>query len=197
MDTSISNAPAPPTMSAPTPLAGSSTRWTSAAASSPTTTSAACRAALPGHDPVPLAVAKTLIGQPYSTALGSGRPGLLLAPTARLPSNEEQGPRRPGKTMSRMAVAARTPVLGGASPVDIDTLAKTAPPQCRFVYADTATFGPDVETFHKTTFQYPPRGGLISEGAAAYRDADTASRAFGALATTVRNCADSSAGLGL
>jgi hypothetical protein len=54
-----------------------------------------------------------------------------------------------------------------------------------------------VETFHKTTFQYPPRGGLISEGAAAYRDADTARRAFGALVTTVRNCADSSAGLGL
>ncbi|MDT5045598.1 MAG: hypothetical protein QOG75_1451 [Mycobacterium sp.] len=88
------------------------------------------------------------------------------------------------------------PSMDGKSPVDIDTLAKTAPSQCRFVYADTATFGPDVETFHKTTFQYPPRGGLISEGAAAYRDADTARRAFGALVTTVRNCADSSAGLG-
>ncbi len=62
------------------------------------------------------------------------------------------------------------PSMDGKSPVDVDTLAKTAPPQCRFVYADTATFGPDIEEFHKTTFQYPPRGGLISEGAAAYRD---------------------------
>ena len=88
------------------------------------------------------------------------------------------------------------PSMDGKSPVDIDTLAKIAPPQCRFIYADTATFGPDLEAFHKTTFQYPPRGGLISEGAAAYRDADTARRAFGALVATVRDCADSSAGPG-
>ena len=44
--------------------------------------------------------------------------------------------------------------------------------ECRFIYAETATFGPDVEEFHKTTFQDPPDGALISEGAAAYRDAD-------------------------
>jgi PknH-like extracellular domain len=88
------------------------------------------------------------------------------------------------------------PSMDGKSPVDIDTLAKTAPPQCRFVYADTATFGPDIEEFHKTTFQYPPRGGLISEGAAAYHDAGTARHAFGALVATVRDCADSSAGPG-
>lgn len=88
------------------------------------------------------------------------------------------------------------PSMDGKSPVDIDTLAKIAPPQCRFVYADTATFGPDIEAFHKTTFQYPPRGGLISEGAAAYRDADTALHAFGALVATVHGCADSSAGPG-
>ncbi len=88
------------------------------------------------------------------------------------------------------------PSMDATSPVDIDTLAHTAPP-CRFVYSDTATFGPDIEAFHKTTFQDPPHGGLISEGAAAYRDAATARRAFGALVTTVRGCADSSAGLGL
>ena len=88
------------------------------------------------------------------------------------------------------------PSMDGKSPVDIDTLAKIAPPQCRFVYADTATFGPDIEAFHKTTFQYPPRGGLISEGAAAYRDDGTARRAFGALVASVRDCADSSAGAG-
>ena len=89
------------------------------------------------------------------------------------------------------------PSMDATSPVDIDTLARTAPPECRFVYADSATFGPDIEAFHKTTFQDPPHGGLISEGAAAYRDADTARRAFAALVTTVRSCADSSAGFGL
>lgn len=88
------------------------------------------------------------------------------------------------------------PSMDGKSPVDIDTLAQTAPPQCRFIYADTATFGPDIEEFHKTTFQYPPRGGLISEGAAAYRDADTAHHAFDALVGTVQDCANSSAGTG-
>jgi hypothetical protein len=86
------------------------------------------------------------------------------------------------------------PSMDATSPVDIDTLAKTAPPQCRFVYSDTATFGPDIETFHKTTFQDPPHGGIISEGAAAYRDAGTARHAFGALVATVRRCADGSGG---
>jgi PknH-like extracellular domain len=88
------------------------------------------------------------------------------------------------------------PSMDGKSPVDVDTLAKTAPPQCRFVYEDTATFGADIEDFHKTTFQYPPRGGLISEGAAAYRDANTARHAFEALVATVRDCANTSAGAG-
>ena len=89
------------------------------------------------------------------------------------------------------------PSMDASSPVDIDTLARSVPPECRFVYADTATFGPDIETFHKTTFQDPPHGALISEGAAAYADADTARHAFAALVTTVRSCADGSAGLGL
>ena len=88
------------------------------------------------------------------------------------------------------------PSMDGKSPVDVDSLAKTAPPQCRFVYADTATFGPDIEEFHKTTFQYPPRGGLISEGAAAYRDAATARHAFDALVATVRDCANTEQGAG-
>jgi hypothetical protein len=89
------------------------------------------------------------------------------------------------------------PSMDATSPVDIDTLAKTAPPQCRFVYSDTATFGPDIETFHKTTYQDPPHGGIISEGAAAYHDGETARRACGALVATVRDCADSGPGTGL
>jgi hypothetical protein len=86
------------------------------------------------------------------------------------------------------------PTMDGTRPVDIDQLAETAPAPCRFIYAETATFGPDVQAFHKTTFQYPPKGGVLSEGAAAYRDAGTAQRAFSALVTTVGDCAASSAG---
>jgi PknH-like extracellular domain len=86
------------------------------------------------------------------------------------------------------------PTMDGTHPVDIDQLAETAPQPCRFIYAETATFGPDLAEFHKTTFQDPPKGGLISEGAAAYRDVDTARHAFGALVATVGDCADSSAG---
>jgi hypothetical protein len=86
------------------------------------------------------------------------------------------------------------PSMDGDHPVDIDTLAQTAPPACRFIYAETATFGPDIEEFHKTTFQDPPDGALISEGAAVYRDVATAQRAFGALVSTVGGCADSSQG---
>lgn len=82
------------------------------------------------------------------------------------------------------------PSMDGTSPVDIDSLAGTAPRECRFVYAETATFGPDVEEFHKTTFQDPPDGALISEGAAAYRDVDTARRAFAALVRAVGDCAN-------
>jgi PknH-like extracellular domain len=86
------------------------------------------------------------------------------------------------------------PSMDGSRPVDIDALAGAAPTECRFLYAETATFGPDVEEFHKTTYQDPPDGALISEGAAAYRDADTARRAFGALVTEVGGCARGSSG---
>ncbi len=86
------------------------------------------------------------------------------------------------------------PTMDISYPVDIDDLAQTAPPQCRFIYAETATFGPDVEEFHKTTFQDPPDGALISEAAAAYRDVDSARRAFEALVANVADCAASSTG---
>ena len=80
------------------------------------------------------------------------------------------------------------PSMDGKSPVDIDQLAKTAPPQCQWIFEETRTFGADVEEFHKTTFQNPPRGGLISEGAAAYRDPTTARRAFDGLVALVDGC---------
>ena len=86
------------------------------------------------------------------------------------------------------------PSMDGNRPVDIDVLADNTPRPCRFIFAETETFGPDIEEFHKTTFQDPPKGGLISEGAAAYRDVATARRAFGALVATVGDCAASEAG---
>lgn len=86
------------------------------------------------------------------------------------------------------------PTMDGRQPVDIDTLADTAPPDCRFVYAETATFGPDIAQFHKTTFQDPPKGALISEGAAGYRDAEIAQHTFDTLVATVEGCAATSQG---
>lgn len=86
------------------------------------------------------------------------------------------------------------PTMDGKYPVDIDALAETAPRACRFIYAETATFGPDLEAFHKTTFQDPPDSALISEGAAAYRDVNTARHTFAGLVATVGDCAASSTG---
>jgi hypothetical protein len=86
------------------------------------------------------------------------------------------------------------PTMDGKIPVDIDQLAKTAPPQCQWVFEETQTFGPDVEEFHKTTFQNPPRGGLLSEGAAAYRDPATARSAFDGFVALVDGCGSTTLG---
>jgi len=87
------------------------------------------------------------------------------------------------------------PSMDGKVPVDIDQLAKTTPPQCQWIFEETKTFGgPDVEEFHKTTFQNPPDGGLISEGAAAYRDLATARRAFDGVVALIDGCASSTLG---
>ena len=86
------------------------------------------------------------------------------------------------------------PSMDGKFPVDIDQLSESAPPQCQWIFAETQTFGPDVEEFHKTTFQNPPDGALISEGVAAYRDADTARRAFDDLVDLVEGCGSTALG---
>jgi hypothetical protein len=86
------------------------------------------------------------------------------------------------------------PTMDGKIPVDLDQLAKTTPPQCQWTFEETQTFGPEVEEFHKTTFQNPPRGGLISEGAAAYRDRATARRAFDTLVALVGGCGSTTVG---
>jgi PknH-like extracellular domain len=86
------------------------------------------------------------------------------------------------------------PSMDGKVPVDIDQLAKTTPLQCQWIFEETKTFGPDIAEFHKTTYQYPPDGGLISEGAAAYRDRATARRAFDGLVALMGGCASTTLG---
>ena len=57
------------------------------------------------------------------------------------------------------------PSMDGKIPVDVSDLMNGTPQECQWFFAETQTFGAEVEEFHKTTFQNPPDGGLISEGA--------------------------------
>jgi hypothetical protein len=86
------------------------------------------------------------------------------------------------------------PGMDSKSPVDIDMLAKDVPPQCAWLFAETQVFGSDVEEFHKTTYQDPPRSGLISQAAAGYRDAPTAHRALDAFVGRIGECSDTETG---
>lgn len=83
------------------------------------------------------------------------------------------------------------PSMDGKIPVDIEPLMEQMPAPCRWLFAESQTFGAEVEEFHKTTFQNPPDGGLISQGAAGYRDAATARRALDGLAALVDGCGTS------
>ncbi|MGZ5394493.1 MAG: sensor domain-containing protein [Mycobacterium sp.] len=89
------------------------------------------------------------------------------------------------------------PSMDGKIPVDIEPFVKGAPPQCEWLFADTRTFGPDVEEFHKTTFQNPPDGAQISEAVAAYRDPGTARSAFDSLVGLVDDCGSTTLGQAL
>lgn len=86
------------------------------------------------------------------------------------------------------------PSMDGKIPVDVSDLMSGTPQQCQWYFAETQTFGPEVEEFHKTTFQNPPDGGLISEGAAAYRDPETARHAFADLVGLVYDCGSTELG---
>jgi hypothetical protein len=86
------------------------------------------------------------------------------------------------------------PSMDGKSPVDVTVFADRVPRQCRWIFAETQTFGPDVEEFHKTTYQNPPRGALISQGAAGYLDAATAHRALDGVIGLVEACGSSTSG---
>ncbi len=80
------------------------------------------------------------------------------------------------------------PGMDSRQPVDDDLLVGSAPPECQFVFRESAVFGPDVKQFHKTSFQTPPEQALLSEAAAAYNDADTALHAFDNITDLVTTC---------
>ena len=87
------------------------------------------------------------------------------------------------------------PSMDGKFPVDIDQLAETAPPQCQWIFAETQTFGPDVEEFHKTTFQNPPDGGAdLRRAPPPTGTRDTARRAFDGLVDLVDGCGSTAFG---
>src|SRR5258705_10012803 len=187
MPMSTSSAPARPIMSAPTPRAGSSTRWVKVY-NSPTTTSAASRGDVPGQEPMPVAAAKILtrptVFDGSANALFSTMPAsarmllvgcamaLAMAGTmscthtvtgsaARSAPGIDDDSRSPvdvdGVLLEQSQMRAITgagehltviPSMDGKLPVDIDQLADTAPPPCRWYFAETQTFGPEVEEFH-------------------------------------------------
>ncbi len=86
------------------------------------------------------------------------------------------------------------PSMDGKFPVDVNAFADRVPPPCAWIFAETQTFGTELEEFHKTTYQNPPKGALISQGAAAYRDVATARRTFDGLVTLVAACSQATSG---
>lgn len=88
------------------------------------------------------------------------------------------------------------PSMDGKIPVDIEPLMEQMSAPCRWLFAESQTFGDEVEEFHKTTFQNPPDGGLISQAAAGYRDAPTARRAFDGVVDLIEGCGTTDYGPG-
>ncbi|WP_370329577.1 sensor domain-containing protein [Mycolicibacterium hippocampi] len=80
------------------------------------------------------------------------------------------------------------PGMDSKVPVDIDVMFESVPPQCQWVFAESQIFGTEGEEFRKSTFQNPPRGGLISQAAAGYRDSAAAQRAFDGLVERIGGC---------
>ncbi|MBI3216395.1 MAG: sensor domain-containing protein [Mycobacterium sp.] len=86
------------------------------------------------------------------------------------------------------------PSMDSTTPTDIDLLAKDAPASCRFLFAETTTFGADVADFHKITYQDLSVGGQISQGAAVYRAPADARHALTSLSALAQDCAQTSFG---
>ena len=113
-------------------------------------------------------------------------PGVLAAAQALLPQDQLRAITGAGEDLTVI------PSMDGSFPVDDDALAAVTAPECRFVFAETATFGTDFIGFHKTTYQNPPDRSLISQAVALYPDPAAARRAFNALEAGMAACAGSS-----
>lgn len=135
-----------------------------------------------------IAACTRVVGGTASATFGGDRQGMLDVATILLDQSRMQAITGSGDDLTII------PTMDTTYPVDVDDFAQPIPRECRFIYAETAVFGSKIEAFHKTTFQDRPDGSLISEAAAAYRDAGTARRAFDTLAVTVHDCAASPAG---
>ena len=154
------------------------------------------------------ALARPLVIWCAAAMLAGGCTHTVAGSASRAPSDIDSGSRSPVDVETLMLDQARMraitgagehltiiPTMDGKVPVDIEQLAQTAPPLCQWVFAETQTFGADVEDFHKTTFQNPPESGLISEAAAAYRDAAAARGAFDHRVDLADGCGSTSYGL--
>ena len=86
------------------------------------------------------------------------------------------------------------PSMDGKIPVDVERPDERHARGVPVVLRRDADVRSDVEEFHKTTYQNPPDGGLISEGAAAYRDPETARHAFADLVGRVYDCGSTELG---
>ncbi len=83
------------------------------------------------------------------------------------------------------------PVNSGFLP---EVVVSSVPPQCEWLFAETEVFGTAVEEFHKTTYQNPARGALISQGAAGYVDPAAAVSALAGLTRRITECGDTDQG---
>ncbi|KRE32071.1 hypothetical protein ASG82_03750 [Mycobacterium sp. Soil538] len=71
---------------------------------------------------------------------------------------------------------------------------RDVPSQCEWLFAETQVFGSTVEEFHKTIYQNPARGALISQAAAGYVDPATAAGALTGLTRRIDDCGDTDQG---
>ncbi|EFD14741.1 lipoprotein lpqA [Mycobacterium tuberculosis T46] len=136
-----------------------------------------------------IAACTRVVGGTASATFGGDRQGMLDVATILLDQSRMQAITGSGDDLTII------PTMDTTYPVDVDDFRPTHTTRmpvhlCR----DGSLLALRSKAFHKTTFQDRPDGSLISEAAAAYRDAGTARRAFDTLAVTVHDCAASPAG---
>lgn len=107
-----------------------------------------------------IAACTRVVGGTASATFGGDRQGMLDVATILLDQSRMQAITGSGDDLTII------PTMDTTYPVDVDDFAQPIPRECRFIYAETAVFGSEIEAFHKTTFQDRPDGSLISEAAA-------------------------------